>query len=300
MAANFWVSSHCQVWLKETKEENLSEDDKRRVALRNKRNAEIFNPETMEEDIKRLRVHLAFYLQSLGRAKCVAVRQRVISTAIVYLARFYYYNSYKDFHPYLIGATALYLASKVEEHPVTPKAISQANNQGGHTGCGGRPPNRPSFSFTGADMVEAEYFLLEELKFNLLVFHPYRPMERYIKDANLPDLLQDAYHMINDSYRTDVCLHFPPHTIAIAVIIMAAIWHSGDRGNQANQGIQHWQRWFDGLHFHDNHKAQIKQVQQIMLELYDECNDLDSGLDMGDDSVMAKLPRHDLGGQPQV
>ena len=41
-------------------------------------------------------------------------------------------------------------------------------------------------------MVEAEYFLLEELKFNLLVFHPYRPMERYIKDANLPDLLQDA------------------------------------------------------------------------------------------------------------
>ena len=37
-------------------------------------------------------------------------------------------------------------------------------------------------------------------------------------------------------------------------------------------------RWFDGLHFHDNHKAQIKQVQQIMLELYDECNDLDSGV----------------------
>ena len=105
MAANFWVSSHwyvsaggpaapawrrprmrgpvcvcalptlraeavgrvvrSQVWLKETKEENLSEDDKRRVALRNKRNAEIFNPETMEEDIKRLRVHLAFYLQSM-------------------------------------------------------------------------------------------------------------------------------------------------------------------------------------------------------------------------------------------
>ena len=34
-------------------------------------------------------------------------------------------------------------------------------------------------------------------------------------------------------------------------------------------------RWLDGLHFHDNHKAQIKQVQQMMLELYDECNDLD-------------------------
>lgn len=51
-----------QVWIKETKEENLSEEDRKRVAERNKRNAEIFSPETMEEDIKRLRVHLALYI----------------------------------------------------------------------------------------------------------------------------------------------------------------------------------------------------------------------------------------------
>jgi len=65
-----------QVWLKETddkwqpgevikvKEENLqeSEEDRKRVAERNKKNAEIFSPETMEEDIKRLRVHLALYI----------------------------------------------------------------------------------------------------------------------------------------------------------------------------------------------------------------------------------------------
>ena len=161
------VCVRSQAWLKEINEENLSDDDKKRVALRHKRNAEIFNAETMEEDIKRLRVHLAFYLQSmrprarpravcspaaalgsrgsvmlalrgpwragvlplllcsclrtvgrttpffgfslasppgavrprhssmvdkgmwadLGRAKAVNVRQRVISTAIVYLAR---------------------------------------------------------------------------------------------------------------------------------------------------------------------------------------------------------------------
>ena len=49
--------------------------------------------------------------------------------------RFYYYNSYKDFHPYLIGATALYLASKVEEHPVTPKAICQANQANIQVNC---------------------------------------------------------------------------------------------------------------------------------------------------------------------
>jgi hypothetical protein len=53
---------HSQVWLKEPKEENLTEEDKKRVAERNKRNAEIFGTETMHEDIKRLRVHLAAFI----------------------------------------------------------------------------------------------------------------------------------------------------------------------------------------------------------------------------------------------
>jgi hypothetical protein len=54
----------------------------------------------------------------LGKHQHVKARQRVIATATVYLARFFYNNSYKDFHPHLIAATALYLASKVEESPV--------------------------------------------------------------------------------------------------------------------------------------------------------------------------------------
>eukprot|EP00961_Rhodomonas_salina_P274966 3714980-Rhodomonas_salina.1 len=40
--------------------------------------------------------------------------------------RFYYFNSYRDFHPHLIAATAIYLASKVEESPVQPKNIVTA------------------------------------------------------------------------------------------------------------------------------------------------------------------------------
>ena len=51
MAANFWASSHYQVWLKEPKEEDLSDDDKRRVRECKRRNAEIGME---EEDIKLL------------------------------------------------------------------------------------------------------------------------------------------------------------------------------------------------------------------------------------------------------
>lgn len=63
LACRLFVGS--QVWLKEQKEELLSEDDKKRVAERNKRNAEIFGHETMEEDIKRLRVDLARFIESV-------------------------------------------------------------------------------------------------------------------------------------------------------------------------------------------------------------------------------------------
>jgi len=37
------------VWLKEQKDENLSEDDRKRVAERNRKNADVFGAETMDE-----------------------------------------------------------------------------------------------------------------------------------------------------------------------------------------------------------------------------------------------------------
>ena len=51
----------------------------------------------------------------MGRNERVRCRQRIISTAVVYLARFFYNNSFRDFHPHLIAATALLLAAKVCE-----------------------------------------------------------------------------------------------------------------------------------------------------------------------------------------
>jgi cyclin C len=290
MAANFWASSHCQVWQKEPKEEDLSEDDKRRVGERNRRNAEIFGPDCMDEDIKRLRVHLVAFMTQLARSKQVnvhmgtgAVRQRVVSTAMVYVHRFYYYNSYKDFHPYLIAATAFYLASKVEEQPVQPKNISTALQSAapgyGSGSAPGRVASSNRFYFTGADIVDAEYYLVEELRFNLIVFHPYRPMEKYIRELRLERYQQDAHNMINDSYRTDACLYYPPHAIAIAVLIMTAIYHGQD-----------FRPWYDSMQFHDNHRAQIGQVQQVMLTLYDDYSCIQQA---EVDKILDKIPKHD-------
>ncbi|KAJ1477975.1 cyclin-like protein [Baffinella frigidus] len=264
MAANFWVSSHCQTWLISPSEEAASQ----KVLDRKSRNATILEL----DEIRKLRVHVAVFISNLGKHQLVRCRQRVISTATAYIARFYHHNSYRDYHPYLMGAVAIYLASKVEEFAVQPKNIVQAGL------------DLVKSPYKVNDIVDGEYVLMDELQFNysegsgasLLVFHPYRPMEQYVQDADMQDILGTAWQMINDSYRIDLVLYHPPHILAVAVILMAGSYH--------NKAMD---QWFNGLNFKPEHKGSIKVVQEALLEMYEEFSHLDHE-EIND--IMDKIP----------
>lgn len=62
---------------------------------------------------------------------------------------------------------------------------------------------------------------MEDLDFNLVVFSPFRPLCMMIKDAGLQEWAQQAWAVLNDSYRTDVSLMTPPHIVAVASIYLA-------------------------------------------------------------------------------
>lgn len=72
------------------------------------------------------------------------------------------------------------------------------------------------FPYRGSHISECEFYLLEHLDCCLIVYQPYRPLLILIQDVG-PDeqLLTLAWRIINDSLRTDVCLLYPPHQIAI-------------------------------------------------------------------------------------
>ena len=63
----------------------------------------------------------------------------------------------------------------------------------------------------------------------LVVYHPYRPLKLYCEDltngcaANQESILPLAWRIVNDSLRTDVCLHYPPYLIALAALHMACV-----------------------------------------------------------------------------
>lgn len=38
----------------------------------------------------------------------------------------------------------------------------------------------PEFPYTSAHILECEYYVLEELSFQLIIYHPYRPLIQYV------------------------------------------------------------------------------------------------------------------------
>ena len=57
------------------------------------------------------------------------------------------------------------------------------------------------------------------------MYHPYRSLYQYWTDICPEDssLLQVSWRIVNDSYRTDVCLLYPPSLIALACLQMACV-----------------------------------------------------------------------------
>ncbi|KAJ4458587.1 putative g1/s-specific cyclin c [Paratrimastix pyriformis] len=164
-------------------------------------------------ELKALHASYAHFLQQVG--KSFSLHWRVVATAIVYFKRFYVNNSFMMIDPLLVAPTCLYIAGKIEETGMSHTRLSQILK-------------KMKSAYTVPDIVQCEFYVLEDLHFDLIVFHPYRPLIQYCDDAKIPQLLPDAWTFVNDSYRTAVSLLHPPHLIALAALFMAGSIHNQD------------------------------------------------------------------------
>lgn len=146
-------------------------------------------------------------------AKRLGVRQQALATAQVYLKRFYTRVEIRRTNPYLLVATALYLACKMEECPQHIRLIVQEAR--------GLWPE----TFHGQDtskLGECEFFLISEMSSQLIVHQPYRTLTQLQGEFNLtPEESQAAWQAINDHYMTDLPLLYPPHIIGLTAILLA-------------------------------------------------------------------------------
>ncbi|KAJ3513375.1 hypothetical protein NLJ89_g2994 [Agrocybe chaxingu] len=213
-----------------------------------------------------LAIYFANLITKLG--KKLQFRQRVIATATVFFRRFYLKNSYCETDPFTVIAACCYLAAKAEESPIHIKVIvaesramfSQENY------------NVKNFSSDNSKIAEMEFYLVDDLEGDLIVFHPYRTLlslcrkesGTHASSSNSEEgeadegpgvgiedgprywgtgegqleltsaALQTAWSIINDTYRSQLCLLHPPHLIAIASIYLTFILHPPARPDAAH------------------------------------------------------------------
>jgi len=181
----------------------------------------------------------------------------VVATAIVYWRRYYLNNSFVDQEPTLMAGTCVYLASKVEECSMKVDSIVKSMNTE-------KDLNLP-FKFTeyqNSDIIQCEFYLMDGLKCHLLIFHPYTELHAYLADAGLMDCKEDARRFINDTYRTDVNMIYPPH-----IIVLGCIYLTGFSEKEVNYARQNKiATWFAELNV-DLDK--VGEVVQEVLGLYE-------------------------------
>uniref|UniRef100_A0A1I8IA99 CYCLIN domain-containing protein n=1 Tax=Macrostomum lignano TaxID=282301 RepID=A0A1I8IA99_9PLAT len=178
--------------------------------------------------------------------------------------------------PWLLCPTALFLASKVEEfgvlsskpNPMCQSIVVQASSLAARSGA-------MSLIFRSAN------FSCWRCLTALVVYHPYRSLALFIEDLQTQDssfsqeVFPVAWKVINDSLRTDACLHYPPYLIALAGIHIACLVCGKDA-----------QAWFAELSV-DLDK--VLEIVRLLLNLYELLKGFDERNQMP--AIMEKMPR---------
>lgn len=103
------------------------------------------------------------------------------------------------------------------------------------------------------------------------MWHPYRSLTQICNELGMRDLaVQYAWFIVNDSYRTDVCLLYSPHLIALAAIYLTVVLNHaeftpGPAGEQRDM-----KQWFADLNVDMN---SIIEISQEILAIYEVWSD---------------------------
>jgi cyclin C len=260
MAGNFWLSSHCMQWLL----------DKHEVLAGRQEDLKLLT----DEEIQKIHVFFANFIQALG--ELLKLRQQVIATATVYFKRFYARNSFGCVDPLLLAPTCVFLASKVEECGIIsntkfPSTCQQVVKKLGYAFKSDLP-----YIYRMGHILECEFYLMEMMDCCLIVYHPYRPLTQYVADIGQEEtLLPLAWRIVNDTYRSDVCMLYPPYLIALAALHMACVVHQKD-----------CKQWFAELSVD---MGKVLEITQHMLQFYKMWKSYDEQKEIK--GILARAPK---------
>nr|XP_039265082.1 cyclin-K-like [Styela clava] len=169
------------------------------------------------------------------------------ATAVVFFHRFYIFHSFKKFPRYITATCCLFLAGKVEETPKKCKdlvKVARSLLSDAHFTQFGEDPREEVMTF--------ERILLQTIKFDLQVEHPYKYLVQYAKalkgdKAKVEHLVQMAWTFINDSFSTSLCLQWEPQIVAVAVMYLAGRLCKFEPQDWAYNRGRWWEQFIDDI-----------------------------------------------------
>lgn len=164
----------------------------------------------------------ARFILELGKA--LGLSHNTMATGAVYYHRFYMFHSFQSFPKYVVATCCLFLAGKAEETPKKCKDLIRTVRT---------LTNDTQFATFGVDPREEvmviERVLLQTIKFDLQVDHPYSSLIKYAKclqnkgdSQKLQKMVQMSWTFVNDSLCTTLCLQWEAEIIAVALMYLAA------------------------------------------------------------------------------
>ncbi|KAG7394004.1 hypothetical protein PHYBOEH_005927 [Phytophthora boehmeriae] len=183
------------------------------------------------EQEKLLRDFYEEKIQESCSAQFLRTSDKVKCCAVLLFKRFYLSNSVMEFHPKFMVPTAIYVAGKVEEQYMSVDTVAD------------------QLHVDHKFIIGHEMILLEGVRFQLIMYHPFRALLGFMDDfrafskqvlaKDLPATVLQKLHanssaLLNDMLLTDLpLLHYP------AYLALAALWHvtdevaasSGDKAN---------------------------------------------------------------------
>ncbi|EGP84464.1 uncharacterized protein MYCGRDRAFT_47503 [Zymoseptoria tritici IPO323] len=230
MAANYWDSTQAKFWTFAKAElSDLRKDLE-------KTNQPLHNRYTLP-DRRLMNIYIQQQLVKLARR--MSLRQQALATAQIYIKRFYLRVEMRKTNPYLIMATAVYLACKMEECPQHIRLM-----------LGEAARQWPELGVTETSKIgECEFALISTLSSRLICHHPYRSLSELGPIFGLSsEETQLAHSILNDSYNTDLPLLYAPHIIAITAVFLAVVLRpSGQPPVSGNAAQQAFLGGFSGL-----------------------------------------------------
>jgi len=196
-----------------------------------------------------------------------------ISTALVFFHRFFTLQSFTRHSRFDLAVACIFLASKVEEsakklQDVITECHSLWNVQEQERTVAPLNPESPEYDILRLQILKCERMLLHTISFDLSVEHPYKYLIDTVKAFDHSGMIQDglkkefaqrAVGFLNDSFRTNLCIQYPPSKIASAAIYLAAAFL--DIVVPASQVS----RWDERLNITEE---ELRDISSQMLEVY--------------------------------